>query len=151
MAATVYASTVTISFKFNEHYYLSSVSTAIDSIPFLSERFLNISAALEIVGNAIFTSDRNNTPGVLVVFVSNILSGNFTEISQGLRDKGITIIVIGLGSGFYLNQLKVIASKPESDYVFTVLLERIGILEGAIAGAVSQGNFTIFLTIQNRV
>ena len=84
-------------------------------------------------------------PDVLVVFVSDTLDGNFTEMSQGLRDQGIIIITIGVGNRFNRDQLKAIASKPETDHVFTVMFQHVDTMEGTIGGAISQGNLSPLL------
>ena len=103
VAAVVYASDVIVSFNLTQHYTFSAVSTAIDGIPYLNQTSLNILAALETVNDTIFTTDRRNVPRVFVVFVSAILDGDFRQISQSLRDQGIIIIVIGVGSGYILD------------------------------------------------
>ena len=141
VAALVYASDVIVSFNLTQHYTFSAVSTAIDGIPYLNQTSLNISSALETVNDTIFTTDRRNVPRVCVVFVSGMLSGDFTQISQGLRDEGIIIIVIGVGSGYSVDQLNSIASQPSETYVFGIsLVVHIDTKEEVIAGAIAEGN-----------
>ncbi|KAL9959813.1 hypothetical protein ACROYT_G033169 [Oculina patagonica] len=154
VAAAVYASDVVVSFNFTEHYNLSAVSTAIDGIPYLNQTSLNISSALETVNNTLFTTGRENVTRVLVVFVSEMLSGNFTKIAQDLRDQGVVIIAVGVGSGFgvghgfgfgsgfsvgssfSVDQLKAIASKPSAGHVFITSFVHIDTAEGVIGGAI---------------
>lgn len=141
VAAVVYASDVIVSFNFTQHYTFSAVSTAIDGIPYLNQTSLNISAALETVNDTIFTTDRRNVPRVCVVFVSGMLSGDFTQISQSLRDQGIIIIVIGVGSGYILDQLNSLASQPSATYVIGIsLVLHIDTMEEVIVGAIAGGN-----------
>ena len=141
VAAVVYASDVIVSFNFTQHYTFSAVSTAIDGIPYLNQTSLNILAALETVNNTIFTTDSRNVPRVLVVFVSAVLRGKFTQISQGLRDQGIIIIAIGVGSGYSVDQLNSIASQPSATYVIGISLAlHIDTMEDVIAGAIAGGN-----------
>lgn len=141
VAAVVYASDVVVSFNFTQYYTFSAASTAIDGIPYLNQTSLNISTALETVNDTIFTTGRRNVPRVCVVFVSGMLSGDFTQISQGLRDQGIIIITIGVGSGYSVNQLNSIASQPSAAYVFGIsLVLHIDTMEGIIAGAIAGGN-----------
>lgn len=141
VAGAVYARDVIVSFNFTQHYSFSAVSTAIDGIPYLNQSSLNISAALETVNNTIFTTGRGNVPRVLVVFVSGMLSGDFTKISQDLRDEGVIIIAIGVGSGYSVDQLNSLASQPSAVYVLTVsFVEHIDTMEGVCGGAIAGGN-----------
>lgn len=78
---------------------------------------------------------------MLVVFVSGMLSGDFTKISQDLRDEGVIIIAIGLGSGYSVDQLNSLASQPSAVYVLTVsFVEHIDTMEGVCGGAIAGGN-----------
>ena len=143
VAAAVYAGNVTISFNFTEHLSYPAVSAGIDQIPFLDETALNIENALNVANTTIFPKGRPNVPDVLVAFVSFSLSGNFAAISQALRDDGVEIIVIGIGSSFNIPQLEEVASTPTEDYVVTTSYQHMDTMDGAIAGAVCQGKATI--------
>ena len=134
VAAAVYASTLNIGFNFTEHYSFSEVAAAIDDLPFLDGTPLIIDSALRLAGEQIFTTDRENVPDVLVIFVSSTLSGNFTRISQSLREEGIKIIVVGIGSSFELDQLESIG-----DHVITISYQDLDVMEGGVGGAVSEG------------
>lgn len=133
MAAAVYASTASIGFNFTEHYSFADVAVAIGNLPFLDETPLNIDNALRLA-EQIFTTDRENIPDVLVIFVGSTLSGNFTEISQSLREEGIKIIVVGVGSSFKLDQLESIGN-----HVITISYQDLDVREGGVGGAVSEG------------
>ena len=145
VAAAVYASTVNIGFNFTEHYSFSEVAAAIDNLPFLDETPLIIDNALRLVSEQIFTTDRENIPDVLVIFVSSTLSGNSTGISQSLREEGIKVIVVGVGSSFELDQLEKIG-----DHVITISYQDLDVMEGGVGGAVSEGKckfLYIFLVV----
>ena len=144
VAAGVYARNCITSFKFQEHFNQNTVATAIDNTPFLDELPINISHALHIVKEEVFTTDRDNVPDVLVVFVSASLSGDFSAILQHLLDKGITIIAVGIGNGYVTEQLQELGSKPGSDHVITVSFQDMDIRAGAVCGATSQGNYNGF-------
>ena len=134
VAAAVYASTANIGFNFTEQDSFSEVAAAIDNLPFLDETPLIVDNALRLVSEQIFTTDRENIPDVLVIFVSSTLSGNFTGISQSLREEGIKIIVVGVGSSFELDQLENIG-----DHVITISYQDLDVMEGGVGGAVSEG------------
>ena len=139
MAAAVYASTVSLGFNFTKHYSSSDVATAIDNLPYLGETPLNIDSALNVVTEQIFATDRENIPDVLVIFVSATLSGNFTTISKMLREEGIKIIVVGVGSSFDIEQLGSIG-----DHVITISYQDLDVMEEGVGGAVSEGKCNLF-------
>ena len=139
VAAAVFAGNVTISFNFTEHFSYPSVAAAIDEIPFLDERELNIENALKVANTSIFPKGRPSVPNVLVIFVSFSFSGNFAVISQALRNEGVKIIVIGIGSSFNIPQLEEVASTPSEDYVVTTSYQHMDTMDGVVAGAVCQG------------
>ena len=134
VAAAVYASTASIGFTFTEHYSFSEVAAAIDNLAFLDGTPLNIDNALHLASEQIFTTDRENILDVLMIFVSSTFSGNFTGISQSLREKGIRIIAVGIGSSFELDQLESIG-----DHVITISYRDLDVMEGGVGGAVSEG------------
>ena len=142
VAGAVYARDTIIGFNFTEHYNLPAVSAAIDSIYPLNQSSLNISVALETVNKTLFASSRENAKDVLVVFVSETLSDrDFTAKSQDLRDHGVIVIPIGVGSNFNVDQLNSLANKPS--LVLTTSFQHIDTVEGVIRGAIAEGKNTM--------
>ena len=137
VAAAVYAGEVVISFNFTLHYSLSAVSTAIDNISTLNQPLLNISAALKLINSSLLTSGRESIKDIFLVFVSEIFTDNFRAISQDLRDQGVIVIPIGVGSNFSVDQLEVLAAKPS--VVLTTSFQHIDTVEGIIGGIIAQG------------
>lgn len=129
-----------IGFNFTEHYDDSTVTAAIENLPFINETTASIENALRLARRQIFETGRENVPDVLVVFVGHLLIGDFTEVSKDLRDKGIKIVVVGIGDGYDINQLDVVASEPKDDNVITIRDAHMDVMEGGVSGAVSQGN-----------
>ena len=140
VAAAVYATTAVIGFNFTEHYDDFTVTAAIENLPFINETTASIENALRLARRQIFETGRENVPDVLVVFVGHLLIGDFTEVSKDLRDKGIKIVVVGIGDGYDIKQLDVVASEPKDDNVITIRDAHMDVLEGGVSGAVSQGN-----------
>lgn len=134
VACAVYARDVRVSFNFTDNYSLSAVSTAIDDIAYLNQPLLNITAALKIVSNTLFANGRQNVTRIVLVFVSDILSGNLTEVTQDLHQQGIIIIAIGVGFKFLKSQLEILAS-----LVLTTTLQHIDTVEGITGGQIAQG------------
>ena len=137
VAAAVYARDVVISFNFTQHYSLSAVSNALDNVSSLNQPSLNISAALRLINSTLLTSSRENVKDILVVLVSEVLAGNFTAVSQYLRDQGVVVIPIGVGINFSVNQLEDLATKPS--LVLTTSFQHIDTVEGIIGGTIAQG------------
>lgn len=134
VACAVYARDVRVSFNFTDNYSLSAVSTAIDDIAYLNQPLLNITAALKVVSNTLFANGRQNVTRIVLVFVSDILSGNLTEVTQDLHQQGIIIIAIGVGFKFLKSQLEILAS-----LVLTTTLQHIDTVEGITGGQIAQG------------
>lgn len=137
VACVVYARDVRVSFNFTDNYSLSAVSTAIDDIAYLNQPLLNITAALKVVSNTLFANGRQNVTRIVLVFVSDILSGNLTEITQDLHQQGIIIITIGVGFKFLKSQLEILANKPS--LVLTTTLQHIDTVKGITGGQIAQG------------
>ena len=145
VAAGVYAREVVISFNFTTHYSFSAVSTAIDSISSLNQSSLNISAALKTVKTTLFASGRENVTRMLLILISEVLSGNLTAISQDLRDQGVIIIPIGVGNSFKFGQLQTIAYKLS--LVLTTSFQHLDTMEGIIGGMIAEGKLVLFVFI----
>ena len=137
VACAVYARDVRVSFNFTDNYSLSAVSTAIDNIAYLNQPLLNITAAQKVVSNTLFANGRQNVTRIVLVFVSDILSGNLTEITQDLHQQGIIVITIGVGFKFLKSQLEILANKPS--LVLTTTLQHIDTVEGITGGQIAQG------------
>lgn len=137
VACAVYARDVRVSFNFTDNYSLSAVSTAIDNIAYLNQPLLNITAALKVVSNTLFANGRQNVTRIVLVFVSDILSGNLTEITQDLHQQGIIVITIGVGFNFLKSQLEILANKPS--LVLTTTLQHIDTVVGITGGQIAQG------------
>lgn len=73
----------------------------------------------------------------MLVFVSDVLSGNLTEITQDLHQQGIIIITIGVGVKFIKSQLEILVNKPS--LVLTTTLQHIDTVEGITGGQIAQG------------
>ena len=136
VGAAVYARDVIISFGFTEHFNLTAVSEAIDNVSYLNQSSLNMSAALETVNKSLLAHGRENVTRILLVFASEMISGNFATISQELRSEGAIIIPIGVGNS-NVNQLRAIASKPS--VLLTTSFQHLDTMEGVVTGTIAEG------------
>lgn len=148
VAAAVYANNTTVGFNFTQHFSYEAVAAAIERIPFLDETPLNLGNVLNIARQEIFPFGRPNVPDVLVIFVSFSLSHGFAAISQTLRDEGVKIIVIAIGSNVNTPQLQQVASTPASHYLVTTSYQHTDTMENSVSGAVSQGEIVILQICQ---
>ena len=138
VAAAVYAHNTTISFNFTEYYTYGAVASAIDAVPFLNQSPLNLSVALKTINRTIISTSRENTTVVVVVFVSNTLSGN-CSLCQALHNQGVRLIAVGMGDQYDYGQLVSIASDPPEDFVITFRFQHMDAREGVVSGAIAQG------------
>ena len=119
IAVVTFHSTARPAFSLNEHKSAGQAVNAINAIRY-SGGGTNIAVALSYVNEHAFTAANGGREGAvkIVVLMTDGQSGDASAQAQLLKDKGVTIVCIAIGSGVNYNQLKNIVSKPE--YVLNV-------------------------------
>ena len=79
-----------------------------------------LSLALSTVGLNCASYCRANVPRVALLIVSNVESGEEAVIRQLERDRGLTVIIIGVGSKIDTSLLNRLASRPSAYYAMQV-------------------------------
>ena len=111
------------SIKFRDYEDMKSFSEAVDNIPLMGST-TRIDKALRLTQKEVFTLNSGARPGVPKVLIL-LTDGSQTldedaeepsEISTELRNAGIPIIVIGIGSGVNRTELTNIAGSKENVY-----------------------------------
>ncbi|EDO29839.1 predicted protein, partial [Nematostella vectensis] len=96
-------------FSFQKYSDLNSAKFAVDAIQ-ISNGGTRIGEALKLVKTDMFNTARSNVPRMLLVMTDGRSSDDVVAPSRALRDIGVTILTLGLGSDYDLDQLKMIAS-----------------------------------------
>lgn len=91
---------VVIGFNFIEYYDDFIVIVVIENLLFINEIIVFIENVLCFVRRQIFEIGRENVFDVFVVFVGYLLIGDFIEVFKDFCDKGIKIVVVGIGDGY---------------------------------------------------
>lgn len=124
-------STHTVSeFNLKQYFTKSQMKNAVDRIPFQAG-WTYTAEALKFLKRNIFTTQAGmrtdpGVPKVLVLITDGKSQGDSVgPPAQDLKNLGISIFSIGVGSGISISQLNQIASDPDSDYVFQRTFDNI--------------------------
>lgn len=120
----VYATTADVRADFS--FTRSQVDAVLANISYPSG-WTRIGAGLNTTREDLFTGGRQNTHSTLVVFTDGTSVDGVSVASQLLHDTNVTIIVIGLGEWYDLNQVQRMASDPHAE---TILLTSYNKLQG---------------------
>ncbi|KAK3721427.1 hypothetical protein QZH41_020681, partial [Actinostola sp. cb2023] len=100
-------------------------------------------SALSIAHNDLYkTSSRNGISKTLIVLTDGDSIDNVKDPAQKLRDLGVTIYAVGIGSKINEDELKEMATDPDADHVFTSGFNNLGTIVQAIKDKVCQGEDT---------
>ena len=78
---------------------------------------------------------------VLIVFTDGQSSGRVHQPSQRLKNDGVVIYSIGIGSGIDISELKSMASPPANNHVFLLRnFHELSTLEKNISHSACNGN-----------
>lgn len=120
----VYATTADVRADFS--FTRSQVGAVLANISYPSG-WTRIGAGLNTTREDLFTGGRQNTHRILVVFTDGTSVDGVSVASQLLHDTNVTIIVIGLGEWYDINQVQRMASDPHAE---TILLTTYNELQG---------------------
>jgi len=113
-----------LSIKFKDYFDITSFNNAVDAIPLMG-RLTRIDLALRVAQNDMFTTKngaRAKTPKILILLTDGSQTQsagavNPADISKKLRQNGIHVIVVGIGSG--INRGELIRIAGSDDKVFS--------------------------------
>ena len=120
----VYATTADVRADFS--FTRSQVDAVLANMSYPSG-WTRIGTGLNTTREDLFTGGRQNTHSILVVFTDGTSVDGVSVASQLLHDTNVTIIVIGLGEWYDINQVQRMASDPHAE---TILLTTPNKLQG---------------------
>nr|KAG5687842.1 hypothetical protein BaRGS_016950 [Batillaria attramentaria] len=120
-----FAKTVSSRFRLNSYSSRAAVKSAVGRTPFASGGSTNTHLGLKYAADTTlktYYGARSNAVQMVVVITDGQSSNNTATLEQAkrLRDKGVIIFAVGVGSSIDRNELNAMASDPDSDHVFTV-------------------------------
>ncbi|XP_078372611.1 cochlin-like [Oculina patagonica] len=119
VGAIVFSYRSKLQFSFNQFKTQQEVEAAIGRIKYPGYTTY-AGKGLKMAGEKLFNDVRNGVPRVLVVITDGRSKDDIEKASEELRMSGVIIISVGLGTHFDKGQLRVMASSPKKDHVFTV-------------------------------
>ncbi|EDO40686.1 predicted protein [Nematostella vectensis] len=139
ISVTVYTDNPRIHFTLTQHYDISTIETAINSITYTGGS-ANTGKALSSVKTSVFdATGRANVPRVLILLAHAVSLDGVSSASQALRSAGVTIFSVGIGNYIKIFQLNTIASDPDVDHVFTASFSELHSLEGSVRKRICLG------------
>ncbi|KAL9981494.1 hypothetical protein ACROYT_G010201 [Oculina patagonica] len=106
-------------FGFEKYFNIWTMLKAIDNIKH-PQRGTFIGKGLDAVRTQLFdASARQGVPRILLVVTDSASQDDVDQPSKRLRDMGVTVLSLGVGREYDVNQLNAMATDPDHDHVFT--------------------------------
>lgn len=138
----VYATTADVRADFS--FTRSQVDAVLANISYPSG-WTRIGAGLNTTREDLFTGGRQNTHSTLVVFTDGTSVDGVSVASQLLHDTNVTIIVIGLGEWYDLNQVQRMASDPHAETILLTSYNKLQGVEWRIHEMICKGKKTLLV------
>lgn len=120
-ATLIYSREAEVKFKFERYDTAQQVTDAIDDLPH-SRADTRIDKALQLAKSDLFSLDgkvRTRRPMVLIVFFDGDVSRDMADLEKlasPLKNYGVKIVAIGVGSEVNIYQIKKVATDPGMIY-----------------------------------
>ena len=128
---------------FDQRYTQSELDVAIEGISYLGGE-TKTGQALSTAKDALFAKGvRAGVPKIACVLTAGRSQDNIGAPAQQLRDSGVTVISVGMGTGYDLEQLREMATDPDSQFMFKAGFDALGSLVGSIVQVSFKGKNTV--------
>ena len=142
VGAILFSSRSELEFDFKEYETQSDVEAAIGRIKYPGHK-TKTGVALKMAADKLFHDVRQGVPRVLVVLTDGAAGDDVKQPSQELRNTGVIIISVGLGTlkrlNKFRNQLTAMASDPKQEHVFTADFPQMQTIITAIQDKLCKG------------
>lgn len=119
VGAIVFSARSELQFDFSQFNTKQDVEAAIGRIKYPGYT-TKTGVALKMAADKLFSNVRQGVPRVLVVLTDGASHDDVVKPSEALRNTGVMIFSVGLGTHFKIAQLNAMASDPKGEHVFTV-------------------------------
>lgn len=127
-----------VRFNFTQYFTTPEIVTAIENIPYDNGLSTYTGKALERLKRELLPSARPNVPHLLIVLSDSEAHDDVKSPAQELRKMDVHIIAVGIGDADR-DQLKDIASDPDSENVFTSTFDSVLTVTDSILENVCKG------------
>ena len=132
---------------FDQHYTQSEVIAAIEGIKYPGGGTKTGKALLKAKEALFDASARAGVPNIACMLTDGRSTDNIGAPAQKLRDSGVTVISIGMGTNYDLEQLREIATDPDSQHVFKGEFDALGSLVDSVVDCGCKGMYTVCLEL----
>ena len=139
VGVVLYSAKAEVVFGFEKHYDKPSVLAAIDSMHYPgAQRYTAM--ALDLARTELFEKgSRPGVPHMLLVLTDGQSQDSVTEPAQKLRDLGVTVFSVGIGTKYVKQELNNMATDPDNEHVFTANFDAMQTIAQKITGRVCNG------------
>lgn len=141
LGIVVYATTADVRADFS---FTSQVDAVLANMSYPSG-WTRIGTGLNTTREDLFTGGRQNTHSILVVFTDGTSVDGVSVASQLLHDTNVTIIVIGLGEWYDINQVQRMASDPHAETILLTTPNKLQGVEWRIHEMICKGKKTLLV------
>lgn len=138
----VYATTADVRADFS--FTRSQVDAVLANMSYPSG-WTRIGTGLNTTREDLFTGGRQNTHSIVVVFTDGTSVDGVSVASQLLHDTNVTIIVIGLGQWYDINQVQRMASDPHAETILLTTPNKLQEVEWRIHEMICKGKKTLLV------
>lgn len=111
----------TLVFPFDTYFNTSKVTETIQNVDYHVDSTFT-GAALNFTREKLFTTARKGLPHLLLVLADSGAVDNVTYQSELLRNTGVILYSVGIGSSYNMGQLNTMATDPDADHVLNATL-----------------------------
>lgn len=111
----------TLVFPFDTYFNTSKVSQTIQNVDYHVDSTFT-GAALNFTREKLFPTARKGFPHLLLVLADSGAVDNVTYQSELLRNTGVILYSVGIGSSYNMGQLNTMATDPDADHVLNATL-----------------------------
>ena len=130
---------------FDQYYTQSELVTAIGGISYLGGGTFT-GKALVTAKDALFAKGaRAGVSKIACVLTAGKSQDNIGAPAQKLKDSGVTVISVGMGKYYDLDQLREMATDPDSKYMFKAEFVAFGSLVSSIVQIVLISKYTFHI------
>ena len=140
VGAIVFSYRSELQFSFNQYRTGAEVEAAIGRIKYPS-RSTFAGRGLKMASEKLFKDAREGVPRVLVVITDGKSRDDIDKPSEDLRKSGVIILSVGVGTSFNRGQLRIMASYPKADHLFTVEFSQMPNIVLAIQEKACKGEY----------
>ena len=139
VGVVLYSTTAEVVFGFKKHYDKAGVLAEIDNMRYPgAQRYTG--KALDLARTELFEKgSRPGIPNVLLVLTDGQSQDSVTEPAQKLRDLGVTVFSVGIGTDYVIQELNNMATDPDNQHVFTANFDAMQTIAQKITGRVCNG------------